>query len=535
MAQYTQTLTLLKANLKRDWLKITIWLAALVGVFVAVAAKFEGIYGTSKQIAAIGSTLRSKAMVALIGSVPDGQLTTALIFVSEMAVFWGLFIIIFNYSLAVSASRGQEESGLTEMVLGGHPVGRLAPLLAAALELLIANGLFALITGIGTMIADMPGSDTNGTWLSAVAIAAVGWSFGMIALIFAQLVTDSHNVSMYNYAFLGITYLIRMMADVSNPDYTWISPLGWLEKTEIYTNNNWWPVVMLLALGILAFAAAVALNSNRDIDAGVIHVNPGSRKSRFLRGPATLLVWNQKSLTIFWIVGMAVLGASYGSVFNSISKIFNTSPTIQKVLGQSGVRHIEQTQVLSFVGLLGIIFSLLAVIAGVMIVNHLITEERRGYLQMVMTKPQSRPYLLGVYVAFGLILAALLLFVALISAMAAGNVVMTHPVAFKYFWQTFVVNLPSIALFMALMVGLIGVYPRLRTLVWAYLGFSFLITYFGNLMDLPKWTLKISPFYWTKKVPIDAINTTPLIWMLVIATIFIMVGFIGYKNRDLES
>ncbi|WP_225367498.1 hypothetical protein [Lentilactobacillus parakefiri] len=105
MAQYTQTLTLLKANLKRDWLKITIWLAALVGVFVAVAAKFEGIYGTSRQIAAIGSTLRSKAMVALIGSVPDGRLTTALIFASEMAVFWGLFIIIFNYSLAVAGAK----------------------------------------------------------------------------------------------------------------------------------------------------------------------------------------------------------------------------------------------------------------------------------------------------------------------------------------------------------------------------------------------------------------------------------------------
>lgn len=535
MAQYTQTLTLLKANLKRDWLKITIWLAALVGVFVAVAAKFEGIYGTSRQIAAIGSTLRSKAMVALIGSVPDGRLTTALIFASEMAVFWGLFIIIFNYSLAVSASRGQEESGLVEMVLGGHPVGRLAPLMAAALELLIANGLFALITGLGTMIANMPGSDTNGTWLSAVAIAAVGWAFGMIALIFSQLVADSHNVSMYNYAFLGIAYLIRMMADVSNPDYTWLSPLGWLEKTEIYTHNNWWPVVMLLVLGILAFLVAVVLNSNRDIDAGVIHVNPGSRKSNFLRGPATLLFWNQKVLTVFWIIGMAVLGASYGSVFDSISKIFNTSPTIQKVLGQSGVQHIEQTQVLSFVGLLGIIFSLLAVIAGVMIVNHLITEERHGYLQMVMTKPQSRSYLLTVYIVFGLILAAVLLLVALMSAMAAGNVVMTHPIAFKYFWRTFVANLPSIVLFMALMVGLVGLYPRLRTMVWAYLGVSFLITYFGSLMNLPKWALKISPFYWTKKVPVDAINTTPLMWMLVVAVILIVIGFVGYKNRDLEG
>ena len=535
MEQYTQTLALLKANLKRDWFKITGWLVVLAGVFVAVAAKFDSIYGTPKQIAAIGSTLRSKAMVALVGNVPSGHLTTALIFASEMAVFWGLFIIIFNYTLAVGASRGQEETGLTEMILGGHPVGRLAPILAATLELLIANVGFVLITGFGTLIADMPGSDVNGTWLAAVAIAAVGWAFGMISLIFSQLVADSHSVAMYNYAFLGIAYLIRMVTDVSNPKYAWISPLGWLEKTQIYRHNNWFPVLLLIALGVVAFLIAIALNSRRDIDAGVIHVNPGNRRSHFLRGPATLLLWNQKSMTIFWIVGMAVLGASYGSVFNSIGKIFNTSPTIQKVLGQSGVQHIEKLQVLSFVGLLGIIFSLLAVIAGMMIVTHLVTEERRGYLQMVLTKPQSRGYLLATYVMFGLIVAAVVLMVALLSAMAAGNVVMKHPIAFNDYWQTFIANFPSVILFMSLTVAFIGIYPKIRSLVWAYLGVAFMITYFGNLMDLPKWSLQLSPFYWTRKVPIESINATPLMWMLGIAIVLITIGFIGYQNRDLES
>lgn len=49
--------------------------------------------------------------------------------------------------------------------------------------------------------ANMPGSDSNGNWLFAVSLAAVGWTFGMISLIFSQLVADSHNVSIYNYVF----------------------------------------------------------------------------------------------------------------------------------------------------------------------------------------------------------------------------------------------------------------------------------------------------------------------------------------------
>lgn len=89
MTQYTQTFTLLKANLKRDWLKMTIWLIVMVGMFVAVAAKFKSIYGTTKQISAIAQTLKSQAMVSLFGPLTTNHLNTAIIFAVEMMVFLG--------------------------------------------------------------------------------------------------------------------------------------------------------------------------------------------------------------------------------------------------------------------------------------------------------------------------------------------------------------------------------------------------------------------------------------------------------------
>lgn len=535
MTQYTQTFALLKANLKRDWIKILIWLAILAGMFVAVAAKFEGIYGSPKQIATIAQTLRSQAMVSLFGPMTHASLNTAIIFASEMMVFWGIFMVIFNYSLSVGATRGQEESGLTEMVLGGHPVGRLAPIAAAGLELLVANSLFALITGFGMMAANMPGSDFNGNWLFAVALALVGWTFGMISLIFAQLVADSHNVAIYNYAFFGITYLVRMMTDVANPDYTWLSPFGWIEKAGIYTENNWLPVGLLAILGLIAFGMAVALNVNRDIDAGIIQVRAGKRRSRFLRGPATLLLWNQKSISLFWIIGMAVLGASYGSVFNSISKIVNDSPVVRQVLGASGIAHAEKTQLLSFVGILGVIFGVLAVVGSAMVINHLYTEEIKGYLQLVNTKPQSRSYLLSTYFVYGWLLSVIILFAALMAAMGAGNAVLKHPLAFHYFWRTFVALVPVLTVFISALVALIGFLPRWRSIVWVLLGGSFMISYFGRLVDLPTWALKISPFYWFRRVPINEIDGTPVIWILIIAAVLIVIGYIGYRRRDFSN
>ncbi|MFT8476937.1 MAG: ABC transporter permease [Liquorilactobacillus sp.] len=535
MTQYTQTFTLLKANLKRDWLKMTIWLIVMVGMFVAVAAKFKSIYGTTKQISAIAQTLKSQAMVSLFGPLTTNHLNTAIIFAVEMMVFWGIFVVIFNFSLSVGITRGQEESGLTEMVLGGHPVGRLAPLAAACLELVIANSVFVIATGAGMMAANMPESDENGNWLFAITLGAVGLSFGLISLIFAQLVADSHNVTIYNYAFFGITYLVQMMTDVSNPDYTWLSPFGWIEKADIYTKNNWLPVILLLGLGIIGFAVAVLLNGNRDIDSGIIQVRGGKRTSRFLRGSGTLLFWNQKTSSLFWIIGMAVLGASYGSVFNSISKIANDSPVVRQVLGQNVMRHLEQNQILSFVSILGVIFSVLAVVGGAMVTSHLYTEERQGYLQIISTKPQSRSKLLAAYMAYGFVLSVIILFAALIATMEAGNSVLRQPLAFKYFWQIFIAMLPILALFTGILVALIGFVPKWRAAVWVALGGSFVISYFGRLIDLPAWAMKLSPFYWFRKVPLEHIDVVPVTWMTGIALVMLVLGFVGYNRRDIES
>ncbi|MBU9788858.1 ABC transporter permease [Lentilactobacillus sp. G22-6] len=484
MTQYTQTFALLKANFKRDWIKLLVWLLVLAGLFVAVAAKFEGIYGNQQQLNTIAQTLRSPAMKALFGPLAHASISTAVIFATEMAVFWAIFMVIFNYSVAVGASRAQEESGLTEMVLGGHPVGRLAPLSAAALELLIADGCFAIITGIGMTFANMPGSDSNGNWLFAVSLAAVGWTFGMISLIFSQLVADSHNVLIYNYAFFGLTYLVRMMTDVSNPDNTWWSPFGWIEKTDIYIKNNWLPVALFLILGSVAF-------------------------------------------------GIAVLGASYGSVFNSIGKLVNDSPVIKEVLGSNGVQALEKNQVLSFVGILGIIFTVLAVIGGAMVINHLYTEERRGYLQLVNTTPHSRYYLLATYVLYGVILAVVILYVTLMTTMVVGNSTLAHSLPIRYYNRIFVAMLPVLILFMSTLVCFIGILPKLRSVVWILLGGSFVISYFGRLIDLPNWAMKISPFYWFDKVPIHEINAEPVWWLLAVALVLIVIGFVGYRKRDL--
>lgn len=286
MTQLAQTNRLLLADLKRDWVKIVTWMIVLAGLFLVVAYKFTDLYGSQGQISTIADTLKSKAMVSLFGPLARStNLNTAIIFASEMLIFGAIFMVIFNYSLAIGSTRAQEEAGLTEMIRGGHPIGRQAPLMAATLELTLIDGLFTILIGIGLQLANLPGADTNGNWLLALALGIVGWMFGAVALVFAQLFNDAHNATLGGYLFFGITYLMRMITDVTNPKWTWLSPLGWVEKTSIYVHNDWLPMFLYVVAGFALLAIAFALNANRDIDAGIIAVRPGKRNSRFLKGP----------------------------------------------------------------------------------------------------------------------------------------------------------------------------------------------------------------------------------------------------------
>ncbi|MFD1672607.1 ABC transporter permease [Agrilactobacillus yilanensis] len=525
----------LKINLKKDWLRILIWLIAAAGIFVIVAAKFEAIYGTPSQIKTISDTLKSPAMIALFGLMPKGHLTTANIFAAEMLVFWAILMIICNFSIAIGSSRQTEENGITELLLGGYPVGRFAPLAATALELAVINLLFMVITGGGLVIADMSGNNASGNWLLAVILGIVGWAFGMIALVFAQLVADSHTANIYSYLFFGLTYLVRMMTDLKDATYTWLSPLGWIEKTQVYTHNNWLPVFLLLLLGLATFGLALALNEKRDLNAGLLQARSGHRRSRFLRGPLTLLWYLQRTSTIIWIIGLGVLGATYGAVFDSVGKLVNTSPIIRQILGSGGVHHLEKLQLLSFLGILGMIFSLLAIIAGVMVLNHLYNDERKGFLELVQTRAVARPYLYFVYVGYGVLLMTLALIAALLGAQFAGNAVLTQPLAFHYFRDVFSAVWPIALLFIGLNAALIGILPRGRNFVWLLLAMSFMISYFGKIMSLPKWAMNLSPFYWVHRVPVDTVNTSQMWLVGLCAVALVLIGCWGYCRRDLKT
>ncbi len=66
---FARTGLLIRFNLRRDWKKLLIWVVVLTGLFTAIAAKFDGIYGTQMALNEIVKTLKTPAMISLIWCV----------------------------------------------------------------------------------------------------------------------------------------------------------------------------------------------------------------------------------------------------------------------------------------------------------------------------------------------------------------------------------------------------------------------------------------------------------------------------------
>ncbi len=62
---------------------------------------------------------------------------------------------------------------------------------------------------------------------------------------------------MLSYMVLMIAYLMRLVTDINHQQLTWLSPIGWFEKANFYTDNN--PVPLLLGLIVSALLAGVAV------------------------------------------------------------------------------------------------------------------------------------------------------------------------------------------------------------------------------------------------------------------------------------
>ena len=470
-------------------------------------------------------------MIAMVGPADINNYTLGVMTAHQMLLFTAIVIGLMSILLVTRHTRGDEENGRIELIRS-LPVGRLSTLNATLLVYSIVNILLAFIIGFGLYALNIESMNLEGSLLYGAALGATGIFFAGITAVFAQVSESSRGTIGFSIAFLLIAYIVRGIGDVSNEALSWISPLGWITRTEAYGTNNWWPIVLMFCVSVILFIIANYLNAIRDLEAGLLPAKPGKKHaSAFLQNPVGLGFRLQRTGIIAWAIGLFVLGASYGSILGDLDSFFEGNDFMKQMFASmEGYSATEQ-----FVSTIMMVLAIAATIPPVMAMNKLYGEEKKSRVEHILGRAVSRTRLMGSFLSISIINGFIMLSLTAIGLWSAGVSVMEEPFSFGTIYSMAIVYYPAILVMISVAVFLIGCLKRLTSLIWLYVFYSFVSLYFGGLFQFSDWVSQISPFGHIPQLPVDDMNWMPIIVLICISAILIAVGFIGYNRRDIEG
>ncbi|HHY14587.1 MAG TPA: ABC transporter permease [Firmicutes bacterium] len=523
---------LTRFSLRRERVGIPVWIISIIGVSVAVALAFPAIYPPGPERDVVAETLQNPAMISMIGPAYGiRNYHMGAVMAHQMLLFTAVAVAIMNILLGVRHTRNDEELGRTELIRS-LPVGGLSSAGVALLMLALTNLALTLGLAVGLGMLGLEGMDWNGSILYGAAVGACGMFFAAATVLIAQLTETARGALGFSFAFLALSYLLRAVGDVGTELLSLVSPLGLVLRAQIYVNNYWWPISILLGVSIFLIYLAFLLNAGRDVGAGLIAARPGRTKASFyLRGPLGLALRLQGAALIGWAVGMFVLGAVYGSVFADIDAFFQTSDIFELLLPSiEGFSLTEQftATLLAVMTMIGLIPVLLAVL-------KLRSEERRNRTEHLLALPVSRKSLMGSHIALAVFTSLVMQLLTVLGLWLAASMVMTEPLDFAWLLRGAAAYLPVYWVMIGLAAVLVGFIPKVAGLIWLHLGYTFFVVYLGGLLRVPAWMVKLTVFGYVPDVPLEPMGALRTAILLLAAACFIFLGLLGYGRRDVHG
>jgi ABC-2 type transport system permease protein len=83
-----------------------------------------------------------------------------------------------------------------------------------------------------------------------------------------------------------------------------------------------------------------------------------------------------------------------------------------------------------------------------------------------------------------------------------------------------------------LALALFGLVPRATAAAWAALALCLFIGLFGQLIDLPRWVVDLSPFQHVPALPSESFSVAPVAALTAVAAALRAAGMAGFRRRD---
>ncbi|WP_069629918.1 ABC transporter permease [Streptomyces niveus] len=529
---FAGTGTLIRFGLRRDRVRIPVWILALSLGTLSTAGEFTTLYSTAKERATAVSSMDSPAALAMtgprhylddynIGAMMGHQL------LGFMAVLVGLMSVL----IVTRHTRNEEETGRAELVRS-TVVGHHAHLASALVVATVANLALAALLTLSVLSTGVERIGTGEALLYGLAHAAVGLVFAGVAAVTVQITAHTRGASGMALAVIGVAYVLRASGDVGNDALSWLSPIGWAQRTYVFVDNRWWPLLLCLALAALTAAGGFVLSTRRDVGAGLRSARLGRRTaSDALTRPIGFALRLHRATLFGFAAGLFVMGVMYGSILGEAADMMKDIEQVQEALAKIGGESVAE----SFASMVMVVVAVVAAVYVVMATLRPRAEESAGRAEPLLATGLSRDRWVGSHVAVALAGGTALLLVAGLGFGLAGAASVGDGGLVLRLVGAALAYAPGLWVTVGVAVALFGWYPRAGAAAWIVPVYAFLVGYLGSILQFPDWMNNLSPFGHVPKLPAADMSWTPLLVLTAVAAGLTWLGLAGFRRRDLET
>lgn len=528
----TGTGTLIRFILRRDRVRIPVWLAALTLSVVSTAASFPDLYTTAEQRQSRAELMNSPAASAMSGpGYGLDDYTYGAMLSHEMLGFVAIFVAIMSVLLVVRHTRAEEETGRAEL-LRAAVVGRFAHTTAAVVVVGATNIVFAALLTLTLGGQGLESVDWVGSFAFSAALAGVGLVFTGVAAVTVQITEHARGASGMALALVGAAYGLRAVGDVGSEALSWLSPIGWAQQMRAYVDERWLPLVMLLVVAAALVAAALVLSTRRDVGSGLRQPRPGPPvASASLGTPLGFALRLQRGALIGWCIGMFAFGAMYGSVIGDVADFVSDNEQMAEALAEIGGATITDS-------FLTIIISMLATVStvyGILAVQRMRSEETAGRAEPILATALSRARWTSSHLSIALAGGAAVMLSSALGLGLSAVLAVDDAGIFSDVIRASLAYVPAIWISVGLAVLLFGALPRALGLAWLVLVYAITLSMMGALLQFPDWMNNLSPFGHVPGIPAEEFTITPIVVLIAITSALVWAGIAAFRRRDLTT
>jgi polyether ionophore transport system permease protein len=530
VSSLTGTGALIRLMLRRDRVRIPVWVLAIGLSVMGSVASFARTYPTAAD-RQVRARILDNAVASLFVGPGYGRdnYTYGAMTANELLPLTAVAVALMSIFLVVRHTRAEEEAGRADLI-GATAVGCHATTVATLAVVGGTNLVLATLLTVG-LPASLDGLSTSGSLAFAAALAAVGFVFTGVALLVAQLTVSARAALGISSIAMGAAYVVRAVGDMGGGAPSWLSPFGWATETRAYVDERWWTLLISGAAAVGFVAAAIAIGARRDVGAGVLADRPGpAGASRWLGSPLGLAFRLQRASVLWWTVSLFLLGAAYGGVADQAAELYEDVDTLDEYLARIGAADPAD----QYLALTLFIAALIAAGFAIQSTLRLRAEESSGRAESILVTPKRRGRWVGSHLVIALAgSGGLLLAYGLGAGITragsggdAGDLPKLIGAALAY--------TPALWVFAGLATLLFGLAPRLVGVAWAVLGALAFIGFLGPVLHLPDWVFDVSPVEHVPRLPVADLDLAPLAVLAAVAAGLLATGLAAFRRRDLS-